>query len=405
MSFFKKMLRFLLFVIASAAIGWYIGFLSQVKEISPLKKTVNSNVNSEEPSGMASQPVRKFPELQDPKDLEYKWVYNGKEYIIKMTLYQSVYDFYRSSPKDYVYYGELPENWENDYYGMFIKHNPIDPTVPDLAAAIQDLGKKNRLSEDQIAELVTAFVQNIPYDDAKSQLIEGGSEDIKPVYPYEILYDQKGVCSEKSFLLTALLRDLGYGTVLFEYKEAKHIAVGVKCPPEYSSYDSGYCYTETTQPGHRIGVIPDFGKESNVAILKKEIQNFEEGGETLPESKKLGVAKMFQQEDGRIYTGILYTIKTQSKIDGLEGEIATLKQELNPLKDKVERDGAEIEKLKKDMNDLKKDKKYEAYNDAVPAYNKAVEDYRVETATYNSKVNLYNQKVSQYNRLIKEFND
>lgn len=404
MNFLKKTLKFLFFVSISAFLGWYIGFLSQVDDISSLKKTVD--VNSDDNKGhVVSQPVRKFPELQDPKEIEYKWGYNGKEYSLKMTLYKSVYDFYRSSPKDFVYSGELPSNWEEDYYGMFLKINPIDQTISQLTASIEELGKKNRLSEEQIVELATAFVQSIPYDNAKAELIENGSDEVKPMYPYEILYDNLGVCSEKSFLLTVILRQLGYGTALFEYKEAKHIAAAVKCSPEYSSYSSGYCYIESTQPGHRIGIIPDFDKNNNLAVLKGEKKNFSEDEGNQIESRKLGEGKMFSKQEGRTYTGILYTVKTQTKIDELEWQIAQSKGELDVMKGSIEKLSGEMDEFTAKMEGWKKSKDYESYNKSVPAYNKAIGDLKKETTSYNAKINAYNQIVNQYNRLIKEFYD
>ncbi len=404
MNFLKNLLKFLFFVAISAFIGWYIGFISQVKEISPLIKTTNVNSNDNE-GHQLNPPVRKFPELQEPKEIQYKWNYNGKEYSLDLTLYRSVYDFYRSSPKDFVYSGDLPTNWEEDYYAMFLKINPIDQTIVQLTDAIEKLSKQNRLSEEQTVELATAFVQSIPYDNAKAELIEGGSDSVKPMYPYEILYDNLGVCSEKSFLLTVILRQLGYGTALFEYKEAKHLAAAVKCPQELSSYSSGYCYIETTQPGHRIGIIPDFGKEDNLAILKQEKKKFNEDNGAQVEARHLGEGRMFQKTEGRSYTGIMYTIKTQDQISELEGQINQLKIELNPLKEKVEKDKQEVDALTEKMNEWKKKNDYENYNQAVPAYNKAVEAVRKEVDEYNKKTALYNQKVTQYNQLIKEFYD
>ena len=49
-------------------------------------------------------------------------------------------------------------------------------------------------------------------------------------YPYEILYENKGVCSDKSRLLACLLKELGFGCVLFVYNSENHEAVGIKCP-------------------------------------------------------------------------------------------------------------------------------------------------------------------------------
>jgi hypothetical protein len=67
-------------------------------------------------------------------------------------------------------------------------------------------------------------------------------------YPYKILYDNKGVCSEKSLLLAYLLRGLGYGVVLFEFSSENHVVVGIKSPEQYSYKNSGYAFIESTAP-------------------------------------------------------------------------------------------------------------------------------------------------------------
>lgn len=396
MEFLKKFSKFLLLLVIAAFLGWYIGFLSQVKEVEPLKKTPEENK-------IISQPVRKFPELRDPKEVDYNWSYKKKDYSIKLTLHKSVYDFYRSSPKEYTYYGELPENWEEDYYGMFLSGNPVDRTVTDLAKNFKDLASKNRLSDDQMVEMIVAFVQSIPYDNAKAKLIEAGSNEIKPIYPYELLFENQGVCSDKSFLLTAVLRELGYGTVLFEFKDEKHIAVGIQCPKELSTYDSSFCYAETTQPGHKIGVVPDLEADNNIALAKKEIGSLDQETQQQANIKKLGAVRLFQQKEGKIYGGINYTIKTIERINTLEADVAALKNELLPIKAQLEKEEKEVEEMESEMNNFKKNKNYESYNKMVPQYNKFLGDYRKATNDYNKKVTTYNQKVNEYNKLIRDF--
>ncbi|HBR72083.1 MAG TPA: hypothetical protein DEA27_04780, partial [Candidatus Moranbacteria bacterium] len=59
----------------------------------------------------------KFPELQGIVQKKYQWDYNGKSYFVSQTLYDSVYNFYKSQPKTYTYFSELPANWEEEYYG------------------------------------------------------------------------------------------------------------------------------------------------------------------------------------------------------------------------------------------------------------------------------------------------
>lgn len=376
-----------------AFLGWYIGFLTQVSDIQTLNKTNNQ----------ASAPVRMFPEPQDPKTVDFKWEYQKRPYDLKLTLYKSVYDFYSTSPKDYTYYETLPPNWEEDYYGMFLKVNPQDKTIPDLADQLKSLGARNRLSPDKIVELTTAFVQSIPYDDQRARKIEQNSPEEKPNYPYELLYQQKGVCSDKTFLLYSLLRQMGYGTALFEYKQEKHIAVGIKCPAEDSTYNSGYCYTETTQPGHKIGVVPDISPDTNIGIVKKELGTFDSTAQQQENTLKLGQVAIYQKTDGESYNGIVQTIKTQAQMDTLEKDIADLKQALTPQKDELDGEKKAIDDLSTKMSDLKKSKDIAGYNSLVPQYNNLVTAYKQKAGAYNQKVNTYNQKVAQYNQLIKQF--
>jgi len=391
----KSFLKFLGLLVVVAFLGWYIGFLSQVKDVAPLKKSSNT--------AQTSAPIRKFPELQDSKELDFKWSYQKKPYELRLNLYKSVYDFYRSSPKEYTYYQNLPSNWEEDYYGMFIQQNPIDKTIPDLSAQIKNLAARNRLTEDQTAELVVSFVQSIPYDNERAQKIEQNSQEEKPNYPYELLYDQKGVCSDKSFLLTALLREMGYGTVLFEYKDEKHIAVGIQCPIDKSTYNSGFCYTETTQPGHKIGIVPDISADTNTAIAKKELSTFDSSQTQEENIKKLGQAKTYQEKTGKLYNGILETLKTEARIGTLEQDIVALKQELVPQKAQLDQESKDIDDFSSKMDQFKKSKDYTSYNSLVSKYNSKVSAYKQAANAYNQKVALYNKKVTEYNQLIKQF--
>jgi len=70
---------------------------------------------------------------ENPKDVTYQWRYNNTQYTIKETLYGSLYDFYRGSQKGYRYQGELPANWENDFYGMFLERVSNDNLIFEIA--------------------------------------------------------------------------------------------------------------------------------------------------------------------------------------------------------------------------------------------------------------------------------
>jgi len=361
------------------------------------------NVQKVVKSPIISIPVseKELSEQVNPKEIIYKWQYNGKDYELKETLFESTNIFYQNSPKSYKYHGEMPVDWEEKYYGMFFQVALNDLMISKLASDLKSLGEKNKLSEDQTVELILAFVQTITYDDAKANVIlSSGKESIN--YTYETLFEQKGVCSDKSILAAAIFRQLGYGTALFTYEAEKHMALGIKCPVEYSNNDSGYCYAETTSTGFQIGMLPDFD-QNNRAVVEKEIKNFEENQIDQFSYKRLGVAKIFQKTDGEIYNGIEKTISIAKEIDSLKISISDLKEEISSDQKKIKKDEAELADLISDMNKLKKKEKYDEYNDAVDDYNDLAKDFRNRIKKYNSLIKTYNQKVARYNYLIKGF--
>lgn len=153
-----------------------------------------------------------------------------------------------------VVYGGL-----NDYLASLSRSYYCDPTCPSDTELelkyldnIEQKGYLEKLADkiksltdnkDNQARIAISTVQKIPYD------WEGfNSNDLNNRYPYEVLYDDKGVCGEKSHLLAFLLRDFGFGVVLFNYETQQHMAVGIKCPMQYSYQNSGYCFVEAAAP-------------------------------------------------------------------------------------------------------------------------------------------------------------
>lgn len=342
-----------------------------------------------------------FPQTSGAVEKNYSWKYAGKEYELSQNLYESSYAFYQASPKVYSYEGNLPENWQEQYYGMFLVAHKEDDPVVTLANSLRELGKKSGLSSDQIVELAIAFVQSIPYDDAKAAQIDKEGGDATVRYPYEVLYENSGVCSEKSLLAAAILRQLGYGSALFAYEQDNHMAVGVQCPKEYSTYASGYCYAETTAVGHKIGIVPEIDPTKSKAVEIRELGSFEkEASANL--SKELGSADIYQKNQAAEYRGIIATIKTNQEIAQLQKDITALKKKLLAMQAEVSKLENQLEDMKDDMEKYKRKEDFESYNDLVKPYNKKAEEYRKAVSQYNSLVDQYNKKIARYNSLIKE---
>lgn len=111
------------------------------------------------------------------------------------------------------------------------------PLVQKIKTLTPDVNKQARIA--------ISLVQNIPYDFPSVRTFDNVSHD---KYPYGVVWEHRGVCSEKTDLLLFILRELGFGTATLIYKEENHRTVGIKCQDAYDAGDSGYCFVEVTEP-------------------------------------------------------------------------------------------------------------------------------------------------------------
>jgi len=115
--------------------------------------------------------------------------------------------------------------------------------LKDLVARI----KSSAASPDDQVRIAVSLVQHIPFDTAKADKNDQGRWFISSS-PYGVLYSNRGKCNEKSQLLAFLLKELGYGTAIFEFPGEGHMAVGVKSPDNFAFRSTGYAYVESTSP-------------------------------------------------------------------------------------------------------------------------------------------------------------
>jgi hypothetical protein len=167
---------------------------------------------------------------KSPKTTPYPYVIDGSRKSISFTTYGGLSDYFSEKSHTYRYNPNevIMALLENDY-----QNENLQPLVETI--------RKSSTNPDNQAKIAISLVQHIPYNWNKYY---GTSMDW--YYPYETLYNDRGVCADKSLLLAYLLNELGYDTVLFEF--SGHMAVGVKGSPNYGFYNTGYAFIETTRP-------------------------------------------------------------------------------------------------------------------------------------------------------------
>lgn len=322
----------------------------------------------------------------------------------------------------YHYKKEKGEFLSENLFSNFVVSEKSDNLISTLASDIKALGEKNKLNEDQILELVLCFVQNIPYDTTKAEDILSDKNVLEydiPQYPYETVYKNSGICTDKAYLGSALLQELGYSTALLLFSEDKHMALGVKVERRYGNFDSEYAITEVTSPGFIPGDLPgtiddNNGKPSLVLDTPSKISPNGKvyNQKVIQESDLSFPTVVIPLGDGKIYTRIAH-------VKELENEILQKANELESL-------GDEIEMMEYDLIDAKDNADY-AYNDYLnqPSYTQIC-GYRRSYLNYTSgwecweqvnptkdyiynvyhgRLNYYNSLIDEYNSLIDDYND
>jgi len=180
------------------------------------------------------------------KSILLNYTYNSNTYRMSVPLDDKLARIYNTKKPTYVctkYGGDntsctLQEN--ETYYKTYITDTYQDGVLNDIVNTITN---QSNIPDDQ-ARIAISIVQQIPYDTNKSINILNSTMR----YPYMVIYDGKGICSEKSMLLASLLQRLGFGVILYHFESEKHMAVGIKSPYPYSYKETGYAFIETTVP-------------------------------------------------------------------------------------------------------------------------------------------------------------
>lgn len=177
-------------------------------------------------------------------DLTFNYVLEGREGGFDYTVFEGVDNHVSSLSRVISFEGEeIISRYDFKYNSINdeIQRENIEP----LVKRIQNLAPNDEVQQARIA---ISIVQNIPYGRSNETDLFERQEINHSRYPYEVLFDNQGICGEKSGLMALLLKELGFGVSIFYFQEENHEAVGIKCPVDQSLYGSGYCFVETGGP-------------------------------------------------------------------------------------------------------------------------------------------------------------
>ena len=179
----------------------------------------------------------------EPKEITLKYVLRGEEREINYTVYKGMTGYLSKLPV-YINYNSSSIPSRTDFKLRNLNDIQQRQLLLPLIAEIQNRAH----DKEEQARIAISVAQNLDWCFSDKMTIYRETKLPYSRHPYEVLYDSRGVCGEKSELLAFMLREIGYGVVIFYNQEENHESIGIKCPVEESWRNSGYCFVETTGP-------------------------------------------------------------------------------------------------------------------------------------------------------------
>jgi hypothetical protein len=266
------------------------------------------------------------------------------------------------------------EEWRSGLYRAMTMDKAQDPFFEDLTNEFRTIRERYTLDSDEYLELMTVFVQSLPY---RNQSLSS------PKYPVETYGDGEGDCDDKSMLLAGLLAHEGYGVALLYFGPEQHMAVGVACT-EKGYRDTGYAYIEATRVS-LVGTGPG-SLAGDITIVSDPL--------VIPIGDGI-VAYTRCHETRAIYAGIT----------SLRATLETMGKDLGERESALKSRRSDLEDMDRAIALMRTTGDYSGYNRMVAEYNKKVRDYNQELATYDQISGEYTRLAERYNYLIAHAHD
>ena len=170
-----------------------------------------------------------------PEMISQTFPFEKSTITITVPVSRAVYEGAKKTNKSVVTQGDVPfAIWGAESARSMIN----DPAQEDLYASLLGEFRKIRaeqnLTDDEYAELIATYVQSLDYDTVFGNLAK---------FPVETVYDRKGDCDDKSYLLAGLLSREGYRVAVIFFEKKHHVVVGIGAD-DNRYLDTGYAYLD-----------------------------------------------------------------------------------------------------------------------------------------------------------------
>lgn len=285
-------------------------------------------------------PIQNAPAPPQPL---YTFLFQDRTVTLTMPVNGSVYEGAKSADKDVTIFGNVSEHdWVSKSYRAMINDPAQEDFYQTLLGEFQKTKAEMTLNDDEYLELITVFVQTIPYET---------SGENPPKFPVETFADRSGDCDDKGLLLAGLLSHEGYEVALLSFRDESHMAVGIVCPgTDYKK--TGYAYVETTNVTF-VGIPPD-GLAGGIVIQSDPL--------VIP----VGSGK-------KTYNACSQTTYLHDTFQSTESRFASLSRE--------------AEQKKVELQALAATNNINAYNQRVASYNNLVIKVRLNADVHNYILN------------------
>ena len=279
---FQGLMKLLKWIAIIGLIFFALKFLNQLLSNTVKKdkedKSKAHNVKMGEPRLNPDQDTLAPPPWDYLVDHEVQWDdFIDNDYIGKYTT--STLKFAESN-RMHNAWAKVPQNKVSNFWGEIYDNmsNSDNPKLDSLVNYFQNERQAKGLNELEAAEMVVAFIQEIPYvlvhDETCEKTIAGGgfaaeyhaegreclAEIVAGVQsPYEFLHNMKGDCDTRSLLGYTILSKMKIPCSIWVSQAYGHSIMGVALPAQSKNYKTvngmRHFGVELTARGYRLGMM------------------------------------------------------------------------------------------------------------------------------------------------------